>query len=98
MNGKLMALRLGNSYNPYYVNCKSTNVWLVKFITDEDGGEAFNDHWHLVQTHGDAPRAVCSGEVFGFGESGAEYKDKHKGRVTCPKCIEIVKWFKAVRL
>lgn len=67
-------------------------------ITDDDGERHTSKKWHLVTTHGDSPRTVCTGEVFGEGESSAIFKEKFTGKITCPNCIEIVKWFKEIKL
>lgn len=73
---------------------------LVKIIKNEDGDFQQNPQWHLVQNDGGSNRSVCTGEVFGLGEGSAEYKFKSvaKGGISCPECIEIVKWFKTIKL
>lgn len=71
---------------------------LVKMITDDDGSKHDSKDWHLVQTHGDAQRTVCTGEAFGPGESIATYEEKHTGKITCPNCIRIIKWYKSIKL
>ncbi len=73
---------------------------LVKILFDDDGAKNENRNWHLVQSHGDATRTVCTGEVFGEGEGSAVYKkkQKEKGGITCPGCIRIIKWYKNIKL
>lgn len=71
---------------------------LVKFITDDDGNKHTSKDWHLVRTEAGAPRSVCTGEVFGYGEGAAKYKEKYTGKITCVECKAIVKWFKSIKL
>lgn len=73
---------------------------LVKFITDDDGGEHHSRDWHYVQTWGDADRSLCNGEVFGFGESALKYREKNveRGGITCRKCLEIIHEIKSIKL
>jgi hypothetical protein len=73
---------------------------LVKILYNDDGEKQNSPKWHLVTRYSDSPRAVCTGEVFGMGESRAVYKDKYseKGGITCPKCLEIIKWYKSIKL
>ena len=65
--------------------------------TNEQGDPIWGSEWHLVNSFGDAHRTLCGGEVFGFGEGAAEFEDK-LGKITCDRCIEMVKFFKKVRL
>lgn len=71
---------------------------LVKILYNDDGDKQDGPKWHLVQDFADAQRTVCTGEAFGYGEGPAVFKAKDFGKITCPQCIEIVKWFKAVKL
>lgn len=74
---------------------------LVKILAYEDGEKIDKPHWHLVVTkYRDGPRALCSGVVFGEGESRVEYKTKDAYRLgkICPKCLEIINWFKSIPL
>jgi hypothetical protein len=71
---------------------------LVKMITDDDGSPYSEYPWHLVVSYGDARRTCCSGEAFGIGESSAEFKEKTSGKITCERCIKIVKWYKSIKL
>ncbi len=74
---------------------------LVKFSMDDDGCIVDNAGWHLVDPanlQGNA--ALCTGEFFGGGESSVvfEVKSAQKGGITCLKCLEILKIYKAVKL
>lgn len=73
---------------------------LVRIIIDEDGEETHNDNWHLVDVSDAAPRTLCSGEVFGYGEGNAVYTTKSvaRGGITCPKCLGKLKEYKAIKL
>lgn len=73
---------------------------LVKILINEDGKKVEAPKWHLVHRFGEAERTVCSGEVFGEGEGSVVFEEKYteKGGITCPKCIERIKWFKSVKL
>jgi hypothetical protein len=71
---------------------------LVKILVSDDGEKQDAPKWHLVQNFGDSPRTVCPGEVFGMGEGSAVFKEKNTGKITCHQCIEIVKWFKDIKL
>ena len=72
--------------------------YVVKMITDDDGEPYGSSKWHYVATWGDTPRTLCEGHVFGgLGESQAEFQTRN-GRVTCEKCISIIKEIKAVKL
>jgi len=78
---------------------------LVKFITSEDEPEVELPKefrvWCLVDpTAWDAPRNLCEGQVFGYGESEIQFEEKHtkRGGVTCPKCLQQIVAMKAVKL
>jgi hypothetical protein len=45
---------------------------LVKIKFDDDGNKKKYAKWCTVNPFGDGNRSLCSGEVFGFGESGVE--------------------------
>lgn len=73
---------------------------LVKILTDDDGLKVDKPTWHLVINVNDTQQALCTGEVFGEGESArVTFKEKttHKG-VPCEKCHAIIKWFKSIKL
>lgn len=73
--------------------------YLVKITHDEDGYKIDNPQWCYVFNLGDAPRALCSGQVFGFGEGSAKFRVKTVERgITCPECRNIIKHFKDVKL
>lgn len=71
---------------------------LVKILYDDNGDKHPSTKWHLVQKFGDSPRTVCTGEVFGEGEGSAVFEEKTAGKITCPECIKIVKWYKSIKL
>jgi hypothetical protein len=75
---------------------------LVRFLTDEDGfPEDRPELWHLVDPcNYQGHASLCHGQYFGYGESGIEFRTKVvvKGGITCPKCLAMVKGYKAVRL
>lgn len=69
---------------------------VIKITRDEDGKKE-NRQWCGIQFTGDSPRTICRGEVFGEGEGRAEYKEK-EGKITCHRCIEVVKYYKSIIL
>lgn len=73
---------------------------LVRIIEDEDGEATNNDSWHLAVQPDSSPRTLCTGEAFGGSEGAAVYETKSvkRGGITCPKCLEIIKQFKAIKL
>jgi hypothetical protein len=72
---------------------------LVKFITDDDG-EPMDPLWHFPVCFDGSDRAICNGLVFGEGEGRAKFQVKQvkKGGITCPRCLEIIKMLKKVKL
>lgn len=74
---------------------------LVRFLSTEDGEEpqGTDKKWHWIISV-DASRALCSGQVFGYGESAIDYEIKlvKKGGITCPNCLQMIKEFKAIKL
>ena len=70
---------------------------VVKITINDDGDRVHNPKWCCVDYRGDAERTLCSGEVFGFGESGAEY-EKKRGKITCANCIDLLKTYRATKL
>jgi hypothetical protein len=73
---------------------------LVKFLTDEDGMTHPSKDWHYVHITGGSDSALCTGEVFGYGEGAATYraKDVARGGITCPDCLAIIKKIKDIKL
>ena len=65
---------------------------IVKIIRDNDGEKAVNAKWHYSDNR--------AGEVYGGADSCAEFKTKDVERrgITCLKCLEIIKEFKAIKL
>lgn len=74
-------------------------IHLIKLITNDDGEEIQNPKWHITQPFGDSDRTLCSGEAYGLGESGAIFEGKFGSLkdCDCPKCLEIVSWFKKLK-
>jgi len=70
---------------------------VVKLFTNDYGEKYDNPQWHYVHENCGGAVAFCSGEYFGAGESGCEYKDK-EGKITCPDCIALIKTIKTVKL
>ena len=70
---------------------------VVQLITDSMGDETNDTSWHYIQDWSDGDRVLCSGDVFGAGESSADYETKN-GKITCLKCIKIIKQIKAIKL
>ena len=72
---------------------------LVKITVDDEGYAVDDPKWHVI-TSIDAKRTLCTGEVFGFGESSCEFEEKQvkRGGITCPNCIEFVKNIKGIKL
>lgn len=68
----------------------------VKFKTFEDGTkEDVPKGWHLLTPLGDGEYTAC-------GNATPEYEtvkeDKEKGGITCPDCLEAIKFYKAIQL
>jgi len=72
----------------------------VKILVHEDGENAKNPKWHLVEQRSGTYETFCQGEVFGYGQSAAEYirEQLKKGGITCPNCITRIKWVKSIKL
>lgn len=71
--------------------------YVVKITVDDDGCETGRKEWCYVWETSGSHCTLCTLEVFGEGESGAEYEVKY-GKITCPDCIAIIKEFKSIRL
>lgn len=56
--------------------------------------------WCLMVSQCGSFMPLCTGEVSGGGEGVAEADSKQveRGGITCPKCLEQIQWFKAIRL
>ena len=74
--------------------------YLVKVTRDEDGIAQPAAKWHLMIVGAGSPMAACTGEVVGYGEGRAEYEKKKRavGGITCPECLALIKWYKAIKL
>lgn len=71
---------------------------LVKILVDDDGETVDHPVWHLMETD-QGYHALCTGEYVGGGESACEFETKEVFRgVECPKCREILKRHKAIKL
>ena len=74
---------------------------LIKLLTDDDGSEIDEPRWCLADPAArDAPRVLCCGSAYGYGESSATYEIKEvvRGGIECKTCIGIIKTYKKVRL
>lgn len=77
---------------------------VVKILTEDSPngtGEKYeNPKWCYIQNWGDGLRTLCTGEVFGIGESSCEYKIKPliRGAITCDKCKTIINEIKSIPL
>lgn len=73
---------------------------VVKILTSDDGPKRIKPTWCYVVFWDSSPRTFCGGEAYGYGESGCKYKDKivQKGGITCPKCLEMIKIIKSIKL
>jgi len=74
---------------------------LVKIIRDDDGILIDDPQWHLVDPcyPGVYGAALCTGEVFGPGESAVEFELKVVKRgIPCALCQEVVRAYKDVKL
>lgn len=72
---------------------------LVMIVTNEDGEEE-EPLWHAINPHADDLMVLCSGQYFGDGASECTYKTKDiiRGGISCPKCVEIIKFYKSIKL
>ena len=77
---------------------KNKGIKLVKIITDEDGYRTGDDNWHLSEGSAGSPKALCTGQVYGCDEGPVQYSTKVGGNITCPKCKDIIKFFKSIQL
>lgn len=72
---------------------------LVKIVTDEDG-QPREPVWHAITFPDGAERTLCGGEVFGMGESDAQYEVKKvkRGGITCQMCMRHIRHIKSIKL
>lgn len=70
---------------------------VVKILTDHYGIKRERPVWCYIQKIASGHATLCGAEYFGYGDSGTKYETK-KGKITCPRCIEIIKEMKAVKL
>lgn len=75
---------------------------LVKILSDDSGNTRSKEDqvWHLVENVCGSNATFCEGEFFGKGESGCDFitKDIKRGGITCPKCMERLRWCKNIKL
>ena len=72
---------------------------LVKITIDDDGAEKLDAKWcYISELSGH--HTLCTGEFFGYGESGCVFETKavKKGGITCPVCLEIIRHHKSIKL
>lgn len=71
---------------------------LVKILIDDDGKKGDNK-FHVLTNYGDTTRVLCSGEAIdGSTEVNSISKEVERGGITCKDCLDIVKWFKQIKL
>jgi len=68
-------------------------------LRDDDGNEIHEDEWHIADPSADVARILCTGEAID-GDSLVilDSKEVKRGGITCKKCLQIIKDFKAIRL
>lgn len=71
--------------------------FVVKIKVDDRGERRKFAKWCYVHEVAGGNTAFCTGEYFGIGESGCIYETK-VGKITCPKCLSIIKTIKKVKL
>lgn len=72
---------------------------LVLITVNDDGDEQDDPQWHLYETDGGGPHALCTGEFVGQRESECVYELKEVNcGVPCPNCRDIVKHHKTIKL
>ncbi len=73
---------------------------VVKILANEDGEQEIDPKWHLVTIGGGSEMALCTGEVFGYGEGSAVYEKKkvERGGITCETCLQMLKLYKSIKL
>lgn len=73
---------------------------LVKITHNEDGDKMDRPPWCFSVVRSGSPMAMCSMQVYGYGEGSAKYETKQaeRGGITCPQCLAEIKEIKAIRL
>ena len=72
---------------------------LVRILIDDDGLDVDSPQWHLLETDGGGPHALCTGEFVGEGESGCVFETNEVQRgVPCARCRAIIKRHKVIAL
>jgi len=73
---------------------------LVKIIIDDDGEPKDDPPWCLIVDNAGGDVTCCEGEYFGLGESLCVYelKTTKRGGITCPQCLQNIKFYKTVKL
>lgn len=76
---------------------------LAKQIVDDDGHRTDDESWHYVHIVNGDDAILCTGEFVDDACSsgnGSLYKRKKvaRGGITCKRCLEVIKQFKAIRL
>lgn len=76
--------------------------YAVNLLTHDDG-EAHPDAglWHIIDpTNKQGAATLCSGEFFGYGESGCKYELRvlTPGTVTCQRCIDDIQTLKKLKI
>ncbi len=74
--------------------------FLVKRITNDDGDDCLDDRWHLMDLgDNDCDRVLCTGEAYdACSDLVLEHKETKRGGITCSKCLNTVKAYKAIRI
>lgn len=78
---------------------------LVTQIVNDDGEKVSEEDqcWHLMGRFGGDNGVLCTGEFVDSAAAsgnGSEYKFKDvlRGGITCKRCLQVVKEFKAIKL
>lgn len=71
---------------------------LVKIKYSDEGVKVESPKWHLSWDFDGTDRTFCGGEAYGFGESRARFEEKENGRVTCERCISLIKEIKSIKI
>jgi hypothetical protein len=73
---------------------------LVKIVINDDGDIVDNPKWHVIESFSGDPRLLCTGEVYSTIQTKHVKYETKQGKLKdcdCPKCQEIVKWFKSLK-